>query len=231
MTSLEKLNQYIEEGRLIRKKWVSSDAQGRETACILAALSPEVADKGYADACPADIMPLWLAHLTPWMDDDGSEEAWLPMVKRYAAVAGRWHVLSDETWRKLDYTARRIAVEDCLPRVGTSIPAVEGVLALLRLAEQGAHVLESEWVTAQAAARAALAAARTVARAVALHAVWIATQAAAEAASGAASHTAARASAWHSARWGEAASDRITDAILTSIEQTCDKAEREANNG
>jgi hypothetical protein len=148
-------------------------------------------------------MPQWLAYLTPWMDDDGTEDAWLPMVKRYAAVAGRWHVLSNETWRRLDYTARRIAVEDCLPLAGDSAPTVNGALVLLRLAEQGAHVLKSEW-----------AAARDAAWAYAADAAW-----AAAGAAGAAG--AARASA----------ADRITAAILTAIEQACDAAEMDQNNG
>jgi hypothetical protein len=226
MADTTKLNQFIAEGRLIRNDWTGIDDHGRETACLLAAVSPEVTDDGNPGACPADIMPQWLAHLTPWMDDAGSEEAWLPMVKRYAAVAGRWHVLSDETWRRLNYTARRIAVEDCLPLAGSAAPAAEGVLDLLRRAEQGAHVLESEWVAAQASAWAAVADAERAAARAAV-AAWAAADAARAAAAVAAraAADAARAAA------GAAAVDRITAAILTAIEQACDAAEREKNNG
>jgi hypothetical protein len=236
MVDTTKLNQFIAEGRLIRNDWTGIDDQGRETACLLAAVSPEVTDDGNPGACPADIMPQWLAHLTPWMDDYGSEDAWLPMVKRYAAVAGRWHVLSDETWRRLDYTARRIAVEDCLPLAGSAASAVEGVLALLRLAEQGAHVLGLEWAAAEAAAaRAAARDARAAARAVRA-AAWAA-RAAARAAEAAAAAYAAEAAAAAYAAWTasdaarvEAVADRITAAILTAIEQACDAAEKEQNN-
>ena len=199
MTDTTKLNQYIDEGRLIRHAWTSSDEQGRETACLLAAMSPEVAASRDSSACPADIMPQWLAHLTPWMDDAGSIGAWPSMVRRYAAVAARWHVLSKETWRRLDYTARRISLEDCLPLAGDATPEAEGVLTLLRRAEAGDTVESVKW---KAAAWAA----------------WAAEDAAAEAAADATAEAAAKA-AW-------AAADRITAAILASIEAACDEAEK-----
>ena len=231
MTYTEKLNQYITEGRLIRNAWTDLDDQGRETACLLAAMSPEVAAGEDASACPADIMPQWLAHLTPWMDDAGSDEAWPGMVRRYAAVAARWHVLSNETWQRLDHTARRIALEDCLLAADSAAPAVEGVLILLRRAEAGGEVAASEWTAAGAAAWAAWAAAAwdaaEAARAAAVaDSEWDAAEAAARAAE--AARAAARAAgdaAWTAAE--DAAADRITAAILTAIEQSCDKAEKE----
>lgn len=240
MANTELLNHYISQGRLIRRAWVDIDEHGRKTACLLAALSPDVCRAHDAGACPADIMPQWLAYLTPWMDDDGTEEAWLFMVKRYAAVAGRWHVLSDETWRRLDYTARRIAVEDCLPLAGSAASAVECILALLRLSEQGARVLGSEWDAAWAAAWAgADAVADAAAEAAARAAAWAIADAAAEAAGRAtgaawavadAASAAARAAADAAGAAEAAAVDRITAAILTAIEQACDAAEKEQNN-
>ena len=221
MVDITKLNQYITEGRLIRNAWTDLDNQGRETACLLAAMSPEVAARENASACPASIMPKWLAYLTPWMDDAGSDEVWPSMVRRYAAVAARWHVLTNETWQRLDYTARRIALEDCLPLAGGAAPAVERVIALLRRAEAGAAVAGRQWAAARSAARAA---------------AWAAAGAAAEAAARATAGAAgdsAGASAWAAwaAAWAaEAAADRIAAAILTAIENACDKAEKELNN-
>ena len=196
MNYTTKLNQYIAEDRLIRHAWTGSDKQGRKTACLMAAMSPEVASSRDVSACPADIMPQWLAHLTPWIDDSGSDDAWHGMVRRYAAVAARWHALSDEIWRRLDYTARRIALEDCLQFAGDAAPAVGGVIALLRQAEAGADVTRSEWAAAWAAAKAAEAAAWDA---------WAAARAAAEGAAWAAAEGAAWAAAWAAAKAAEAA--------------------------
>lgn len=45
--------------RLVRKEW----GDGKATACLLAAIAPQAIDN--PSACPACIMPQWLAHLTP----------------------------------------------------------------------------------------------------------------------------------------------------------------------
>lgn len=217
MVDITKLNQYITEDRLIRHAWTDLDAQGRETACLLAAMSPEVAAEEDASECPTDIMPQWLAYLTPWMSDEGSAEAWPGMIRRYAAVAARWHVLSDETWRRLYYTARRIALEDYLLVSGNAKPAIDGVIALLRRAEAGAAVAA---ILASAVAEALDP--RLVAAAAA--------EAAAEGAEAAAEDAwvAWRAAAGPAAR--AATADRITAAILAAIENACDKAEKELHN-
>lgn len=222
MNYTTKLNQYIAEDRLIRRAWTGSDKQGRQTACLLAAMSPEVASSRDASACPAHIMPEWLAILTPWMDDYGSDDAWHGMVRRYAAVAARWHVLSDEIWRRLDYTARRIGLEDCLQFSEDTAPAVEGVIALLRQAEAGADVAYSKWAAAAAAAEAAAAAAEAAGAVAETAIAWTAEAATASA------WVAAKA-AWVACPAAQAAAiDRITAAILSAIEKACDGVEKEA---
>jgi hypothetical protein len=223
MTDTTTLNQYIAEGRLLRKKWVGTDKHGREAACLLAALSPKVAHFRHSNACPANIMPKWLAHLTPWMDDEGSDDAWLGMVKRYAAVAGRWHVLSNEIWRELDYTARRIALENCIPSHDETSSVKERVIALLRRAEVGGSVTDWEWSTATRSAAYVL-----------YDDAGCAAHAASQVTSNSegAPRAAARAAARAADSSGDATTvvDRITAAILAAIEQACDKAEKEKNN-
>lgn len=98
---IERLRQYVAEGRIIRKAWWGKDEQGRETACLLAALSPEVAAEQQPRACPADVMPPWLATLTPSLDDCTSCEYWLAFVRSYADAAGRWRVLDAEAWQRV----------------------------------------------------------------------------------------------------------------------------------
>ena len=65
---LDRLDALIAKDRLLRGQW--TDGQGR--ACLLAALSPEVATASSASRCPAALMPLWFAELTPWLDDEPS---------------------------------------------------------------------------------------------------------------------------------------------------------------
>jgi hypothetical protein len=89
MNNKDKILGYLNSGRLIRGAWTGTDSQGRRTACLLAALSPEAGRSKDPGACPASVMPAWLAHLTPWIDDAGSKEAWPGTVRRYAELAGR----------------------------------------------------------------------------------------------------------------------------------------------
>lgn len=177
MTPAERLNTYIAEGRLIRKAWTGTDAQGRETACLLAAMSPDVAAKHEARACPADIMPQWFAELTPWIDDAGSVEAWPGMVRRYAALAARWHVLTPEDWRRLDYRVRLICLDEADRHyareyfIGVAV-AVGRVREMLIRASEGFLVKDDEWESARAEATKMAAAANA-------RAAWAATAAAA----------------------------------------------------
>ena len=82
---MNQLQQYIDEGRLIRNAWTGTDAEGRHTACLLAAIAPVCGEEESASVCPAEVMPEWLAHLTPWMDDNGTSGAW--PASRRAAVS------------------------------------------------------------------------------------------------------------------------------------------------
>jgi len=54
-----------EHDALIQSSW-HSEVDGRQLACALGVLGPEV--KGPED-CPAAVMPRWLARMTPWMFD------------------------------------------------------------------------------------------------------------------------------------------------------------------
>jgi hypothetical protein len=238
--SLALLDTLIAEERLIRNAWAGKDAKGRETACLLAALAPETALETDAGACPATVMPAWLAHLTPWMDDSGSLAAWPAMVRRYAALARRWHVLSPAQWYRLDYVARAIAV-----RAAMDATTNESVLAVCRqtaaLCDRrggGEAVTDQEFKeAAEAAAEAAEAAAG---RAAAEAAAWraAAAEAAAEAAEAAAGRAAAAAAAWRAAAaaWraaeaAEAAAWRAAAAAWRAAEAAEAAAGRAASAG
>ena len=210
---VERLNTFIHEGRIVRHAWLGTDEQGRETACLLAALSPEVAEQETASACPASVMPEWLAHLTPWMDDNSSEAEWPRMVSRYAACAARWSTLDNAAWRRVEIASRRAAVVEAMRHTTEErvLGVCRGVLEWLdsdmpEQPHEGLGADATAWAAADATARAA-AAARAETWAVSAGAeTW---EVSAEAAAGAGAEAEAE------------AADRITDAVLSSLEKEC----------
>ena len=103
-------------------------------------------------------LPAWLAHLTPWMDDEGTAAAWPEMIRRYASLARRWSVLDAVAWRRLDFTARKIGVLEArthVPAGNGALPSIDAVLALLDREIAGDTPSEGEWAAAEAAAAAA----------------------------------------------------------------------------
>ena len=138
------------EGRITRKTWTGHDAQGRETACILAALAPECGNASIASVCPAEMMPAWMAHLTPWIDDAGSEAVWPGVVERYASLAHRWHVLKTDDWRTLDYRVRGLCVREAMRHTtaAKALAVCETVASLCETAGSGGTVGKEQWAEA-----------------------------------------------------------------------------------
>ncbi len=199
---VDRLDTMIAEGRLIREKWTA----GHGRACLLAALSPEAGAAQTAAACPAAVMPPWLAYLTPWLDDAPSEHAWPGVVRRYASLARRWHVLDGEAWDRAKVGALLAIVEETRMHASddaVALAAIDGVLGWLR---RGAPESDREAV---ANAAWAAAAARTAA--------WAAAASAAYAAAGAAADAALAAT--------RAAADRIAAGVLDAIEREIAEAE------
>ena len=202
---IQRLNEMMSEGRIIRNDWVSSDAQGREVACLLTALSPEAGEDENPDACPAEVMPAWLAHITPWLDDSGSYTEWPRVIRRYAACAARWSVLDDAAWRRVEIVARRVAVVEAMRHTSDAmaLDACRRVLAWLDadMPEEVCVTIEKEIV---GVAYLAVSAASRVAGAT----------------------TAAWSAAWAAVEMGAVcakreAADRITDEILSALETEC----------
>jgi len=206
-TAIDRLETYQREGRLIRNAWTGTDAQGRETACLLAALVPECGPREGAEACPASVLPPWLARLTPWIDDAGTAEAWPGFVARYVAVLRSWNLDAAQSQR-CDYLCRALIVREARSHTtdAWAIAACDTVIALCDRAAAGSLPPAQEW--AAAAARAApISAARAAARAAVARAAWYAAR-----------------DAWYSARdagsaaWEAEASDRMIDGVLTVLE-------------
>ena len=133
---------HLAAGTLLRGYW----GDGHERACWLSALAPVTASRRSASACPAEIMPEWLAHLTMRMDDLGSDGVWHETATRYAGLSARWSVLSTADWNGLDWAAQRIALEIGGPLEGPLFSlGCEAVVEMLRRAEAGDDVDKKEW--------------------------------------------------------------------------------------
>jgi hypothetical protein len=143
----DRLDLFIAENRLIRKDWGYTDSKGRELACLLAALAPEVGlgEDGEATKCPAEVMPLWLAYLTPWIDDAGGENQWPTVIRRYASLARRWEKLTAEDWQRLEYKVRSTILREIANSPGMKEPLRSRVLeaiAVFELASSGPEVMD-----------------------------------------------------------------------------------------
>ena len=56
----------FEHDALIQSGWHTTSADGRQLACALGVLGPDIND---ARECPSAIMPRWLAQMVPWFFD------------------------------------------------------------------------------------------------------------------------------------------------------------------
>jgi len=74
---------FAREGRLIQHGWHRTADDGRELACLLGAIGPDVTSPG---ACSADVMPTWLAHLLPTLFDGLLAERTADLGLRFAAA-------------------------------------------------------------------------------------------------------------------------------------------------
>ena len=228
---IERLQTFVAEGRIIRDDWTGIDNQGRATACLLAALAPEVAEAEDAWACPASVMPTWFAYMTPWMDDNASEDEWPRMVRRYATCAARWSALDNAAWRRIEVVALRTAVVEAMRHVtdaqasamllqvlawidaGTPEPEREALQAAALKAQGDREPGEAWWESEMHNAANVASAATRIADAP-LYTAALATETAgiaAEAATGTAAGLAAT----------KLATDRITDTVLSALEREC----------
>ena len=210
----DRLDTFIAEDRLIRKAW----GDGQEYACLLLALAPEIGTSGAVYRCPASVLPAWLAHITPSLDDAGSTAAWPAMVRRYAVVVRRGaETLDDAGWRRV--LARTMIAVLAVVAPHDPSESCARVSALWGRVLAGDEPTKDEWAAASADAESASAA-------WAAYAAWAAstatasTEAAARAAWLLGARAGAGAGAVQQATW-----DRITTALLDGIEVECDRAE------
>lgn len=83
--ALDRYDFMLSQGRIISGAWTREEG-GRHLACVLAALSPEVAEQGTADACPGNWMPGWLAHRIVQVDDKGTAKVRAASLRRLSPI-------------------------------------------------------------------------------------------------------------------------------------------------
>lgn len=197
----DRLDQFIAENRILRFCWSDIDEAGRERACLLVALAPEVG-QGDFDACPASVIPPWLARLTPLLDDGVSDDLWPELMLEYARVVRRGATtLDDARWR-------RVQVRFILAVLADTFSSEDKVVASLwRRVLAGDEPSSDEWATAVSTSWGA---ARESAKA----AAW-----------GTRDMAAVEVSAW-GACW-----DRMARALFAAIETECGEQHKPEGDG
>jgi hypothetical protein len=153
ITASQRVLAHLHEGRLVQGTF-HVEEHGRELACILGAISPNiVSDKD----CPATIMPRWMACLVIPMFDGQVMAAAMTWAGRFGQQMARWHVLDDAAWGRVRESFCSAVVADA-KRSSDSTAA---------RAAQANAADEYAACAASAAATAAALAARTAAHTVA----------------------------------------------------------------
>jgi len=239
----DRIAAFASEGRLRTGMWHGRDGDGnggRELACLLGAIHSDIGD---ASACPAHLMPEWMATITVTLFDGAGASHAADLGVRYAAAMRAWSRLDDAAWDgiKTQYLIRcvELALAKADPvasglavwtevhaasqmvvaalRAGDAdllIGAVSAVHAAVHAAHAAVHAADAAHAAARAAARAANAAARA-----AVHAAHAAARAAADAAHAAAhaAHAAARAAADAAHAAARAAADAASYDLFVAL--------------
>jgi hypothetical protein len=114
-TAADNIISYLRDGRLVQNAWTRED-QGHHVACLLGAAG----NYHSTQDCPATLMPRWLAECTVTLYDGlPQEDANGDLVRRYADMMRRWHVLTPDRW---DNVHRAFLVR-CIDQAVESVPA------------------------------------------------------------------------------------------------------------
>lgn len=152
-----------ENGLLEQHTW-HSERSGRELACLLGAIAPNIGS--VKDACAATGMPEWLAELTVALFDGLPSEMIKPMGLRYGTAVNRFGQIGAAGWQRIKtkfliFTVRQ-ALNSARPKgpIPDYWPQVENAcLGVIAALETGVG-LGAALAAARSAARSAAQAAR-----------------------------------------------------------------------
>jgi hypothetical protein len=156
----------VNERRLVQGKWQGKGADGRWIACLLGAIDPKVNDPS---DCNADLMPLWLAKLTPTLFDGILVDHIYHIARRYGELIGRWRVVTPQQWDEIHTAflvyaidtaldaARRIAVKNSVYWRAARDACLQCRQAVSDgdLSPAASRVSQDAWMAASRAARVA----------------------------------------------------------------------------
>ena len=152
MIDLKNFDTMLSGGRITRYQWTGRDDNGRVTACILAAIFPQAGAAKSASVCPSDQMWPWLAHLTPWINDFGSEGLWQQVVQRYSKILHNLHRLDAADGKRLELVCKRIFVSEARsharPGSHKTLEAIDLVIELIDLSLAGGEPTSDERIQA-----------------------------------------------------------------------------------
>jgi hypothetical protein len=154
----------VDAKTLTQGGWRRRGDDGREIACLLGSIDPSV---NSPKDCNGDLMPMWMAELTPVLFDGVAFDQVYPIAQRYGTLVGKWHVLTKESWDNSlnKFLVRLIddAVDSARPvNVGKAYwPQVEQACSDVKtaLGTKDKDKIKAARAAADAAARAARAAA------------------------------------------------------------------------
>jgi hypothetical protein len=150
--AIENLKCHFKEDRIIRGAWKDVNRNGRETACLLAAMVPDCGKSEKVEMCPAHVMPQWLAEVTLFIDDMGTQEEWKKTaIPRYVDLASRWHILSQNEWDRLFYWMKwavlNLVSKHPIPGGPTTwLSVCSDMMSVLDKKVRGQSILPEDWV-------------------------------------------------------------------------------------
>ena len=167
---IARLERVMSEGRLSRREFRGrrgfreaidyldgrvEGAEGVEIESIIAALVPEMEKWRQVDMVPPELMPTWMAWVTPWMEDHGRKERWGALVQTYASLLVRWDILGPQDWDRIELRIIRLGLLQLhlisrIPEIVVGLRAFDGSVKNNRMPER----VRREALAALQAARA-----------------------------------------------------------------------------
>mgnify|MGYP003394567753 CR=1 FL=1 len=109
----ENIIKFATENRLIQRAWQKKEGaeEGKRMACLLGSIDPSVDNSAM---CNGELMPLWLAILTPTLFDGIAADKVTEIGLRYGKLVGQWEVLSAANWDNVLYKFLIRVVDDAV---------------------------------------------------------------------------------------------------------------------
>jgi hypothetical protein len=111
ISAIKRAKNLAKTKRIIRDSWsnkvrsynpVTQRVSVTHQYCLLGAMHKESAINRHHSYCPQEIMPKFMAAITPIIDDYVSRENWESMVQRYISLASKWYRFTPDQWSEIE---------------------------------------------------------------------------------------------------------------------------------